>query len=169
MKNQLKAVVIFSSVFVLLASCANNQTKNEAHKVNTADTLQVLPPVQEDTLITKIRPVLFYLENQELSFNGRKPFDLAISNIQYHLISLKEYYTEQQTALLAQAKYSTNAAKTQKALNYLSNMIKQPPPHDEIYRAQFHLKAQVDKTCYNEEKILYLEKDLKLMQLIFPL
>ena len=47
-------------------------------------------------------------------------------------------------------------------------MINTSTDNSEIYKVQFHLKAQVDKTNYNTEKILYLKKDLNPLQLIFP-
>lgn len=162
MKIQLTAIM-FGLIAVVIISCNNSPATENIPKQDTANVT-----VKEDSVITMLRPVLFDLQNAELSFNGRKPFDLTISNISYNLISLKQYYTEQQASLQQQAKFSTNKEKTAKALNYLSQMISSSNNAPEIYKVLFHLKAQVDKTNYNTEKILYLKKDLSLLQLIFP-
>lgn len=151
----------------LFFSCGENNKSAINNTVDLTDTTRQAP-VKEDSLITKIRPVLFELQNQELSFNGHKPFDLTISDIRYSFISLKEYYSEQEQSLAAQAKYSTNKDKTGKALRYLNNMSKSAGADPQVYKVEFHLKAKVDKTPYDEQKILYLKKDLTRLELIFP-
>lgn len=151
----------------LFFSCGENTTATVNYTVDLTDTTEQTP-VKEDSLITKIRPVLFDYENQELSFNGHKPFDLTISDIRYSFISLKEYYSEQEQSLAAQAKYSTNKDKTGKALRYLNNMSNSAGADPQVYKVEFHLKAKVDKTVYDEQKILYLKKDLTRLELIFP-
>ncbi len=167
MKGAIKIVTGLYALFILFIFSSCNNAGQSAEKKILQDTT-ALTQVKEDSIVTKLRPVLFDLENKELSFNGRKPFDLTISNIRYNFISLKEYYTNQQASLQAQAKHSTNKEKTDKALNYLEQMIKSSVTEPEIYKVQFHLKAQVDKNYYNDEKTLYLKKDLTLLQLIFP-
>ncbi len=166
MKKCIQTVAVICAA-VLLFSCGENN-KPDSKAAALPDTIAPAIPVKEDTLITKLRPVLFDLENQELSFNGRKPFDLTISNIRYTPISMKDYYTAQQTILLGQVKYSTNKEKTDKALAWLAKMISTSATTPEIYLVQFHMKAQVDKTFYNEEKNIYLKKDFSPLQLIFP-
>lgn len=168
MKKQLLPVVFFSAAISMFFFISCNNAPPQPAAVASQQYIADELPVKEDTVISKIRPVLFNLQNQELSYNGRKPFDLTISNIHYKLISNKEYYSSQLADLKEQAKYSTNTEKTQKALKYLAKMINASADNAEIYKVQFHLKAQVDKTHYNSEKILYLKKDLSPLQLIFP-
>lgn len=165
MKTKLIPVILFAAFSVLFFSNCNTA---DSPVPPPQDTITPAPAVKEDPVITKLRPVLFNLQNAELSYNGRKPFDLTISNIYYTLISYKQYYTEQLVSLQAQAKYSTDKEKTQKALDYLSKMIKQSTVSEDLFKVGFHLKAQVDKTNYDTEKILYLKNDLTLLQLIFP-
>ena len=167
MTASFKTIALSLGIALLFFSCGENKKEASSNTVSVPDTTQNIP-VKEDTVITKIRPALFDLENKELSFSGRKPFDLTISDIQYKFISLKEYYTDQQAALSAQAKYSTNKEKTDKALGYLVKMIQGSGTKPELYKVQFHLKAKVDKTVYDEQKILYLKNDLTLLELIFP-
>ncbi len=166
MKKQFIPIVVFVYLSCFFICC--NST-NDNKQPETAEA-SIVTPIQEkeDSVVTKLRPVLFTLENKELGYGGHAPFDLTISNIRYTLISQKDYYTEQLSSLQAQVKYSTNKEKTNKALNYLSDKIKSSPAIAEIYKVQFHLKARVDKTNYDEEKILYLKKDLSLLELIFP-
>ncbi len=168
MKKQLAIIVLFSAAISEMFFISCNNASQQPQATPSQQYITDEAPVKEDTVISKIRPVLFNLQNQELSFNGRKPFDLTISNIRYQVISNKEYYMEQQADLQEQVKYSTNKEKTQKALQYLTQMINTSTDNSEIYKVQFHLKAQVDKTNYNTEKILYLKKDLSPLQLIFP-
>lgn len=159
--NKLPTLVFFA---IAAVSCNNAATADVTPVQHTA----AVENSKEDTVITKLRPVLFQLQNEELSFNGQKPFDVTISNIRYTLISLKQYYTDQQLSLQQQAKFSTNKGKTEKALQYLTQMITASNSNAEIFKVEFHLKAQVDKTNYNSEKILYLKKDFSVLQLIFP-
>lgn len=166
MKKCIQTVAVFFAAVCLL-SCGENN-KPAAGTTAQPDSITPVIPVKEDSLTTKLRPVLFDLENQELSFNGRKPFDLTISDIRYSVISMKDYYTAQQAILQGQAKYSTNKEKTGKALAWLVKMIGSSSAKPEIYLVQFHMKAQVDKTFYNEEKNIYLKKDFSPLQLIFP-
>jgi hypothetical protein len=100
MKKQLSLIVFFSAAIseVFFISC--NNASQQSATVPSQQHIVDEAPVKEDTVITKIRPVLFYLQNEELSFNGRKPFDLTISNIRYQVISNKEYYMEQQAVSL---------------------------------------------------------------------
>lgn len=166
MKKQFIPIVVFvylSCFFICCNSTADKKKPEIPEVSNTAP-----PQEKEDSVVTRLRPVLFTLENKELGYNGHTPFDLTISNIRYALISQKDYYKEQLSSLQAQVKYSTNKEKTDKALNYLSDKIKASPAIAEIYKVQFHLKAIVDKTKYDDEKILHLKKDLSLLELIFP-
>lgn len=155
----------FTAIVVIFISCNNTPSATNIQQQNAAATAAI---IEADSVIIRLRPVLFDLQNAELSFNGRKPFNITISNIRYNVISSKEYYTEQQASLQQQAKFSTNKEKTTKALNYLSQMISSSKDAPEIYKVFFLLNAQVDKTNYDSEKILYLKKDLSLLQLIFP-
>lgn len=166
MKKQFIPIVVFVYLSFFFICCNNAADKKQPETPKVSNT--TLPQQKEDSVVTKIRPVLFTLENKELGYNGHAPFDLTLSNIRYTLISQKDYYSEQLSSLQAQVKYSTNKEKTDKALNYLSDKIKASPAVTEIYKVQFHLKAIVDKTKYDEEKILYLKKDLSLLELIFP-
>jgi hypothetical protein len=162
--NKLTALLFFAITALAAANCNNAATADVAPVQQ--DTAAVT--VKEDTVLTKLRPVLFHLQNEELSFNGKKPFDVTITSIRYSIISFKQYYADQQESLLQQAKYSTDKEKTQKALHYLTKMIQASNSSEDIFKVSFHLKAQVDKTNYNSKKILYLKKDLSVLQLIFP-
>lgn len=167
MTGSIKTIAISLIAATLFFSCGENDHTTVNNTVDSPDTVQKTP-AKEDTVITKIRPVLFDLENQELGYNGRPPFDLTISDIRYSFISLKEYYSEQENALSAQVKYSADKEKTGKALSYLTKMSRLSGTEPQVYKVQFHLKAKVDKTAYDEQKILYLKKDLSRLELIFP-
>lgn len=158
------ALIILAAI--LLAACSGeNSPKSEPE---TTIISQPAPAVKEDSVTAKIRPVLFEIENQDLSFNGRKPFDLTISDIQYASVSMKDYYTAQLEQLKAQVKYSTNKEKTNKALAYLEQMVSTSAGTPAIYLVQYHMRAMVDKTNYDQQKNIYLKKDLTRLQLIFP-
>lgn len=166
MNKTIQQLAFFMLAVLLLTECSGeNSSVNETE---TAASLQPAPAVKEDSITAKIRPVLFEMENQDLSFNGKKPFDLTISDIQYSLVSMKTYYTAQLELLKKQVKYSTNKEKTDKALAYLVQMVNTSADTPAIYLVQYHMRAIVDKTNYNQQKNIYLEKDLTRLQLIFP-
>ena len=87
------------------------------------------------------------------------------------MISQKDYYSEQLSSLQGPR---LNAPPIKKRLikachSYLSDKIKASPAISKYIKVQFHLKAIVDKTKYDEEKFYTLKKDLSLfLELIFP-
>lgn len=159
--------LFFLSLIVLFTGCKTNSTEKQKDA-----TAQISAPeaseVQTDTTILKLKPVLTELLYKELSVLNNNVSILNVSNIQYHLISLKDYYKLHLDNLKAQQHLSVDKEKTKKALAYLEKMVATSQMIPEIYEVKFHHLAKADKLNYNEDKTFYLNKDLKELTLIFP-
>ncbi len=158
--------LIFFAV-VLLASCGSGKDSPETDPTVRPDS--VAPkPVITDTFILRLQTVLTDMQNKELAFENAKPTGLSVDDISYQYISEKEYYQQQHASLDSLMKRSSDKEKTGKALSFLEKKIKESGDKAELYKVQFHLKARVADIVYDEQKIVYLKKDLTQLRIVYP-
>jgi hypothetical protein len=167
MPEKMLKTALTSILLVTLFSCNNNDDDQQTQVPVSVDTIAAKPAVT-DPFTLKLQDVLTGMEKKELSLAGTVPTNLEVSDVHYDSISMKQYYTDQHIALEEQAKLSVNKEKTQKALSYLDRMAARSSAKPEIYKVQFHLKALVGKIIYDEPKIIYLNKELVELELVFP-
>lgn len=151
-------------LFILFCSC-NSLSEKEKEKKTAVPQVIV---VAEDSMVTKLKPIILAIEKQELS--GLSVLkQIMLDSVQYKRISLKEY-CEVQKAQLVKAYYlSTNKEKTQKAISYLDKMIVGSVADKKLFEVQFHLNAALtNNIVYNEQHTKYLNEDLSELHLVFP-
>ena len=151
-------------LFLLFCSC-NAVSKKEKEKKTTAPQVAV---VAEDSMVTKLKPIILSIEKQEL--NGVSILkQIMLDSVQYKRISLKEYYEVQKAQLVKAYYLSTNKAKTQKAISYLDKMIAGSAADKKLFEVQFHLNAALtNNIVYNEHHTKYLNEDFSELHLVFP-
>ena len=163
--KRITPVILFACL--LFFSCVRREERQETEAVPGQDST---PPKVSitDPFILKLSPVLADLETKDLEYEGTKPLGLQVDNISYEIISDKEYYKEEYRSLEELVKVSSDKEKTQGALKYLDKMMAQSSDKPDIYKVQFHLKAQVGEFNYDQKKNVYLKKDLTEIRIVYP-
>lgn len=160
--------ILFIGAFSLvLLSCNNNEQPKEAPVPEPVQAL-VPPPPPEDSVVTKLRPVLLAIETKELQTGGTIQ-NISLANIHYEMISLKDYYQARKDELQKQMAISSDKEKTTKAIHYLDGLLARAGAEKNVYKTVFHLNALLSTNIsYNEDHTKYLKKDLTEIRIIFP-
>ena len=159
--------LFISCLAVLFFSCNNSDQPKEtpvSEPVQTPST----PPLPEDSVITKLRPVLLAIETKELQTGGNIQ-NINLDNIRYEKISLKDFYQAKKDELQKQMAISSDKEKTTKAINYLQNLEAKASGEKNVYKAVFHLNALLSTNIsYNEDHTKYLKENLTEIRIVFP-
>jgi len=169
MRDHRNKPAIFFIAFVALVLHACNSTEQEA-PVSNNDTVRapVPRPIPEDSMTVKLRTALTAIEIKELMTAGTV-LSIQLDSIRYEKVSLKDFYAARQDELQMEMAISTNKEKTKKAIEYLDGLMAKASSKKEIYKAVFHLKANLTgNIVYNESHTKYLKEDLTEIRIVFP-
>lgn len=160
-------ILLLGAFSLVLLSC-NNSDKPEETPVQEPVQAPVPPPVPEDSVVTKLRPVLLAIETKELQTDGTIQ-NISLGNIHYEMVSMKDFYQVRKDELQKQMAISSDKEKTTKAIHYLDGLITRAGTEKNVYKTVFHLNALLSNTIsYNEDHTKYLKKDLTEIRIIFP-
>jgi hypothetical protein len=156
---------IYTAVILLFLLSCNQQENKQAQ---TTIPVTVNKTVTEDTVVTKLKPIILNIEKNELRSTNTL-LQILVDSVQYKMISLKDYYQIQKEELTKSMRFSTNKDKTNKALEYLDQMIHSSAVTPDIYRVQFFLTAELANNIhYHENHVKYLKPDMTEIRILFP-
>ena len=156
----------FILLIILTAIYSCNQPAAIPKETPVAVQEKILPP--EDTVITRLRPVLLSIQTKELQQAGIIK-RIAIDSVQYKMISMKDFFLIKKKELNDVLHFSTDKEKTMRALAYLDKMAAKASSAPKVYQAIFHLNALLGTTIvYNESHTKFLDEKFAEIPLIFP-